>query len=132
MEDLEIKPVPSVPGLFARSDGCIKIPEFGNRKTRFIKGCITRSSKNAKHKYRKVYNRTLGNLKVHQLVCEAFNGPKPSSQHVVSHLNEDPLDNRPENLTWATQKENLNMPKFKEYCCSRTGENSPTIKGRNK
>lgn len=31
------------------------------------------------------------------------------------HINEDPLDNRPENLRWGTQKENLNAPGFIEY-----------------
>lgn len=126
---LEIREVPSFPGVFARSDGLVKLPEV-YRKTNFIKGCITCSGKNAKHKYYGVYNRKLGNLKVHQLVCEAFNGPRPSDKHVVSHLNENALDNRPENLVWTTQKENLNMPKFIEYCRSRTGENSPFVKGR--
>jgi hypothetical protein len=51
---------------------------------------------------------------------------------VVLHLNEDALDNRPENLRWGTQKENLNMPKFIEYCKGRTGENSPSAKAKAK
>lgn len=45
------------------------------------------------------------------------------------HLNDDPSDNRVENLKWGTCKENLNTPKFIEYCKSRTGENNPYIKG---
>lgn len=67
--------------------------------------------------------------KVHRLVCEAFNGPQPDGS-VCIHINEDYTDNRPENLKWGTQKENLNGPKFLEYCRSRTGENSPTTKNR--
>ncbi|QDP54003.1 MAG: putative uncharacterized HNH endonuclease [Prokaryotic dsDNA virus sp.] len=51
--------------------------------------------------------------KVHQLVCEAFHGPKPFETAVVIHKDEDALNNRPENLKWGTQKENLNAPKFK-------------------
>jgi hypothetical protein len=53
--------------------------------------------------------------KVHQLVCEAFHGPKPFSTAVVIHLDEDGHNNRPENLKWGTQKENLNMPKYKAW-----------------
>lgn len=56
--------------------------------------------------------------KVHQLVCEAFHGPKPFPEAVVIHLDEDALNNRPENLKWGTQKENLNMPKFKAWLSS--------------
>lgn len=69
--------------------------------------------------------------KVHQLVCEAFNGPKESGQ-VCMHIDEDYTNNRPENLKWGTQKENLNCQKFLEYCRGRTGENSPIAKSRRK
>ncbi len=68
--------------------------------------------------------------KVHQLVCEAFNGPKPEASQVCIHLDENYKNNRPENLAWGTQKENLNAPKFLEYCKSRTGDKNPFIKGR--
>ena len=45
-------------------------------------------------------------LKFHRLVCEAFHGPAPSPRHVVAHCNGNRLDNRAENLRWATTKEN--------------------------
>lgn len=70
------------------------------------------------------------NYKVHRLVCEAFNGPPPFVEAVCMHLDENPRNNRPENLKWGTQKENLNAPGFIEYCKGRTGQNSPTIKAR--
>lgn len=70
-------------------------------------------------------------LKVHRLVCEAFNGP-PNDGQVCMHLDEDSSNNKPENLAWGSQKENLNAPGFIEYCKSRTGEDSPVTKGKNK
>lgn len=78
-------------------------------------GVVTRASKTARHSYRGIYNKFYGNMKVHRLVCEAFHGPPPFDGAVVIHLDEDAHNNKPENLKWGTQKENLNMPKFKEY-----------------
>src|ERR1044072_1408501 len=44
---------------------------------------------------------------VHQLVCEASHGPKPSPAHQVAHFpDSDPLNNRASNLRWATALEN--------------------------
>ena len=55
---------------------------------------------------------------VSRLVCEAFNGPPPFAGAVCMHINEDARDNRPKNLRWGTQKENLNAPGFIAYCRS--------------
>ncbi len=126
---LEVRPLHSLPGVLARSDGYVKMPD-DLRSTKFRPGSITTSSKNAKHRYYGLRHRRLGQLKVHQLVCEAFHGPRPSKDHVVSHKNENALDNRWDNLEWTTQKDNLNMPNFISYCKSRLGENSPVAKGR--
>lgn len=129
--------VPSLPGVRASSLGRIllphsfaKMPNGGHRgyATRPTEGSVTSASKNAAHLYRCVYSRKFGNIKIHRAVCEAFHGPPPFEGAVVIHINEDALDNRPENLKWGTQKENLNMPKIKEYHKSRTGENSPRRK----
>lgn len=97
-----------------------------------VYGTKTRASKTARHVYMNMQNRFYGNMKVHRLVCEAFNGPAPSERAVVIHLDEDATNNRADNLRWGTQKENLNMPGFIEYCKSRTGENSPIAKARHK
>jgi hypothetical protein len=77
-----------------------------------------------------VQNRIFGNIRVHIEVCSAFHGEKPFEKAVVMHLDENSMNNKAENLKWGTQKENLNAPKFIEYCKGRTGENSPVIKGR--
>jgi len=68
--------------------------------------------------------------KIHRLVCEAFNGGAPFEKAVVMHIDENAANNRPSNLKWGTQKENLNSPAFKSYCRSRTGDDSPWVKGR--
>lgn len=140
--DKEIwKPVPSFDGVMASSLGRIKLPESeakmphgGTRKykTEPTFGNVCRGSKNAKHKYRGIFNRKLGNLKVHRLVCEAFHGPAPDGKQIVLHLDENGENNRADNLKWGTQKENLNMPGFIKYCKSRTGEKSPRRKGMKK
>jgi hypothetical protein len=68
--------------------------------------------------------------KVARLICEAFNGDRPSQKSVCMHKDENAANNRPDNLEWGTQKENLNAPAFLEYCKARTGEDSPWVKGR--
>lgn len=135
---MEIRPIPQIHGAYARSDGMIKFPDsmaempnggVRNYVTSWIFGVKRKAEKTARHEY---YGTTYRgkSFKVHRLVCEAFHGPAPDGMPVVLHLNEDALDNRPENLRWGTQKENLNMPKFIEYCKGRTGDNSPRSKGK--
>lgn len=138
--EIEIwKPVPSKPGIEASSWGRIKVlpqtrpmPNGGIRtyETKPTYGIDTKASKQARHLYKGYFSRKYGNLKIHRLVCEAFHGPAPFDKAVVIHLDEDGLNNKPANLKWGSQKENLNMPKFIDYCKSRVGENSPAIKGK--
>lgn len=78
------------------------------------------------------YRYNPGNHTVARLVCEAFNGPPPFPNADCMHDDENPLNNRPENLKWGTRKENLNYPGFIAYCKNRTGENNPLVKGRRK
>ena len=47
--------------------------------------------------------------KGHTLVCEAFNGPRPSPEHEVNHKNFDRLDNRASNLEWLPHVENVRL-----------------------
>lgn len=138
MENEIWKPVPSMLGVMASNFGRIQLPASrapmprgGERlyQPKPTLGTVARSSSGAVRVYRNIYNRKLGNLKVHRLVCEAFHGPCPTGLETL-HLDENGLNNRPENLRWGTHKENLNAPNFIDYCKKRTGENNPFIKGR--
>lgn len=44
--------------------------------------------------------------KVHRLVAEAFHGPAAGEAVTVDHINNDTLDNRPENLRWLSFSDN--------------------------
>jgi len=130
-------PVPSEPGVLASSFGRILQPprytpmHHGGYRAYLPKpvyGQKTRSKKAAAHVYYGTLIFDSGKSakqkprKVHQLVCEAFHGPRPFDGAVVIHIDENALNNRPENLKWGTQKENLNMPKFTAWKQSMRGE----------
>lgn len=127
------KKVPSESGVLAsswgrilQSPGYAPLPNGGYRtympEPRF--GQVAKAARDAQHQYRHVMLKRHGPgprqqpRKVHRLVCEAFHGVAPFEGAVVIHINEDALDNRPENLKWGTQKENLNTPGFLAYCRS--------------
>jgi len=60
--------------------------------------------------YLRVGLRNLGKRKffsIHKLVLLSFNIPNPENKRTVDHKNEDKLDNRLENLRWATHKEQI-------------------------
>lgn len=128
-------------GVMVSSYGRVKMPvsqsNTPNGGTRLYPtipryGSVGRSKKGASHTYMTTHHKKLGHMKVHQLVCSTFHGLKPTPTSVVIHIDEDGCNNNAANLRWGTQKENMNMPKFLEYCRSRTGVNSPTSKSRAK
>ena len=122
--------VPSVPGLLASSRGRIMVaPKMGTGQnaTKQYGGFARTGSWDGA---RFIFQWEGKTYKVARLVCEAFKGPAPEGKNICMHLDENSRNNVPTNLKWGTQKENLNAPGFLEYCRSRTGENSPTVKGR--
>jgi len=121
------KPVPSFPGVLASNEGRVllppsfsPLPNGGYRKyvPEPVFGVKRSAKKGASHVYLGMWVRRFGNMKVHQLVCEAFHGPKPFESAVVIHRDENSLNNKASNLAWGTQKENLNAPGFLAYCRS--------------
>lgn len=124
------KPIPSLPGYVAREDGSILCLPFEksmpNGGTRTYVGKPVFGQWDGE---RFIIRRKGKTYKVARLICEAFHGPPPPKS-VCMHLDENSKNNRPENLAWGTQKQNLNARGFIEYCKTRTGENSPAIKGK--
>ncbi len=65
---------------------------------------------------------TYRTMKAHRLVAMAFHGPEPLSNRrmVVGHLDDDRTNNRPDNLRWMTQRDNLNAPGCKAKLRAKT------------
>lgn len=119
---------PSFSFLQVSSHGRLLIDEYDIEMPRGgVKHIKTKPTLGCKVTVRKKYQRYLfinkkhgvKNKKVHQLIAEAFLGPKPFEGAVVMHLDDNPLNNRVENLRWATQQDNLNTESFLEYCRNR-------------
>jgi hypothetical protein len=109
------KVVPSKPGVWASSLGRVR---FGEGKPTF--GVWAKPNRRFT-----VFWKAHGRSKVARLVCEAFNGAPPFEGAVCMHLDKDSRNNRPPNLAWGTQRENLNAPGFIGYCRTRRGERHP-------
>ena len=132
MEEWRI--VPSDESLLASSYGRIMVAPYctvgGRGKRRLCGGAGTFGVWDGS---RYIYNRRgYSTRKVARLVCEAFHGVAPADDSVCKHLDENSANNRPENLRWGTQKQNLNAPGFLAYCRGRVGANSATYKGKMK
>jgi hypothetical protein len=136
MENEIWKPSVNFDGVMVSNFGRIKLPEailpmpnggFKHVKPKPTFGVKTKKGKNVT--IMSISTRKFGNIRVHVEVCTAFHGHKPFEKAVVMHLDENSMNNRADNLKWGTQKENLNAPKFIEYCKGRTGLNSPVVKG---
>ena len=127
------KPIPSLPGILASSLGRIMVVPFWGEmprgRGRRQYGGKPRIGSWSKIDQRYVFFWRDTTYKVARLVCEAFHGAPPFDDAVCMHGDENSRNNVEYNLSWGTQKENLNAPGFLEYCRGRTGENSPIIKG---
>jgi hypothetical protein len=69
-------------------------------------GTITYGSM-AVTKYYKIKTPNKKSRLVHNIICTAFHGPKPSTSHVVNHIDYNKSNNKPENLEWVTQRQNV-------------------------
>lgn len=93
----EWRPVPSFPGYEASSLGRIK----------GLRGFVLRTPINANgRRLVSAYRDGLRfNLDVHVAVAEAFLGPRPVGA-LVRHINDDCLDNQPDNLVYGSRVDN--------------------------
>lgn len=68
--------------------------------------------------------------KVARLVCEAFHGECPQDKPVCMHLDENSANNRSDNLSWGSQKENLEAPAHQKYKRLRGKSEDPWLDAR--
>lgn len=117
--------VPSLPGILVSSEGRImvkpylgKMPHGGHRPYGGEPHFGIWNKQDCR--FITVYKgRT---YKVARLVCEAFHGPPTDAAPVCMHLDENSANNRADNLSWGTQKENLNADGFKTYRATKSQE----------
>lgn len=141
----EWRDIPSVPQMQASSWGRVRLKPYSytmpnggvrhyrNPKPRWGVEQKAATGRDGVPRRRLVY--ILGLRKcfiVARLVCEAFHGPAPKDRPIAMHLDEDPSNNKPGNLAWGTQRENLSMPEVQKAFRARTGDNSSRRKGKKK
>ncbi len=101
MSDETWRPIPGFVGKY-------EVSNLGRVRS-FVRGprlLSTWTEKTFGYKKVRIGGRGHNSRYVHQFVLEAFAGPRPDGM-VARHLNGDPTDNRPENLAWGTQSENM-------------------------
>jgi hypothetical protein len=99
-----IKPIPSLPTYYATADG--RIFRY-RKKTDDLYQLSDNTRSNSGYKLVQPFQNGKRKLKyVHQLVLEAFKGPRPDNMQ-CDHINHDRLDNSIDNLRYVTVKENL-------------------------
>lgn len=90
--------VRSVPRTVTRSDGVVQ-----QLRGRLLVQSVTRAGYMRVDLCREGVRRP---FEVHTLVSLAFNGPRPEGMQIM-HADDDPTNNRPENLSYGTQTENM-------------------------
>jgi hypothetical protein len=105
----EWRETPSLTGYEASSLGRVRsVPRVivrSNGTPQTVRGTVLKPYPNVQHNYLQ-FRTYLGTKKVHQLVAEAFCGPKPFEDAEARHLNDRRLDNRAINLAWGSRSQN--------------------------
>lgn len=105
----EWRPIPFAPAYLVSSHGRVK-----GRRGRLLSPFINRDGYEM---YSLWLNETRLKRGTHVLVCTTFNGERPPGNWHCAHADGDKMNNRPENLRWATAKENaqdgLRLGKYK-------------------
>ena len=65
-------------------------------------------------------------MKIHRLVCAAFHGPAPLGKPLARHLDDNQMNNIPENLAWGTNADNSDD--MKRNGGSLCGQDNPASK----
>lgn len=98
---------PEFPQYFVRADGFVERATDSLRASKagdLLSGRVLASG----YRQFKLRDRdgTARHVRANRLVSEAFHGPAPTPRHHSAHKNGDRLDNREENLYWATPRQN--------------------------
>ncbi len=106
------RPIPSLPGYSASSFGRIRrdaIIYGGYGSVRYPSGCLSQRALPLGHLQVTVSinNKPITRL-VHRLVAETFLPLAPVGKDCVCHRDDNPSNNRPENLFWGTRTDNSN------------------------
>lgn len=103
MSKIVFKQIPKFPDYFADSFGNIWSSKSGTLKKMTLHlwkadGYFVVQIGGRKNRYTE---------KVHRLVCKAFHGEPPKDKNMAIHFNGIRTDNRPENLRWGNNSENM-------------------------
>lgn len=106
-------------------EGLYEVSNFGRiRRIRIV--VQTRK----KHGYMQVSLKDSGgarkSLRVHRIVAEAFI-PNPEGKPQVNHRDENPENNRADNLEWATAAENTNYGGRTARAAAKNGSKTPVL-----
>ena len=125
LEDEVWRPVEGFEGIYEVSnqgrirslDRYIPFRRYGKEQKSFVRGTVLKERPDEQERY-SVYlcrNGTKTTRKVHQLVLEAFVGPRPKG-YEACHKNDVSTDNRLENLYWGTREQNVSDQKRNGKC----------------
>jgi hypothetical protein len=84
--------------IYSKYTNKILSPKIQKQKKKKVKYCIVNLSDNGIKK----------SHYVHRLIMLVFNGKMPNDCNVVLHIDDNPLNNRLDNLRYGTAKENVN------------------------
>lgn len=78
----------------------------GDITNRFHRGKILKLDRFHHDGYTRFTTKNGDRWLLNRAVCWSFNGPPPTNKHFAAHLDGCPQNNKPNNLSWVTAKEN--------------------------
>lgn len=107
MQEGEVEVWKCIPGLKAEASSLGRIKSFYAG----AEGKIRKLQKGLRAKYLRVQLQHRGKYySVHRLVAEAWH-PNPKNYPIIRHLDDNGLNNRPKNLKWDSQSNNIKFGK---------------------